>query len=378
MRRHRLAQLLGLLALAVSCVEPKGGGFGGFGGGRVRTSGGSRTGARTTTRASTNPAYKGHPRPMRSCVGCYYGAGGMYYDRTFMYMYLGMEYSCVGCRSRSNADVDSLTMSISAVKATAAVDFSSVWYSDDILTPGSAAFTEWAAELGTLVSSLTDGKVPPASCLATALTPRAGFADAAENDGELQVTVMVTLMLESEDADAAAVVAALQDNCVGNTGAGGSQLGHWVLPHCLTGVEATTVQLTSELGEEVPPATSSGESSGFGDLLLSLLMVGLGVWCCASAAERHAESAQFRAAQPTSRRPQRYGQINDSDDDDDNDGRAGESHAMLPAQSKKDTGADRYDGGGSRVIAVEAQPVVQAVAVAQATASVKSPSSGFQ
>ena len=53
------------------------------------------------TRPSTNPYYRGHPEPSRPCVGCYYGgASGLYYDRTFMYMYLGMAYSCMGCGRR--------------------------------------------------------------------------------------------------------------------------------------------------------------------------------------------------------------------------------------------------------------------------------------
>jgi len=373
-----LPPLLLLLLLAAGTADGKGGGFGFGGGGRVRTSSagtratGSRGGrASSAARPSTNPYYRGHPEPSRPCVGCYYGgASGLYYDRTFMYMYLGMAYSCMGCGRRSDADVDSLEMSLPAVTATAAVNINSLWYADDVLTVGSSDFTAWAAELSEVVSSLADGAVAPASCLVTALTPRAGFAEGKEQDGELHVDVSVTIMLEAEDADAASVVGALQKNCAGTT-PGSEQLGHWELPHCLTGVAASSVVLTSVLDEDapIPPAQSSdGGGSGFGDLLLAMLLLGVGVWCCASCAERRAEALMMGEPPSASHRRHRtrgsseYGQLRESDhSDEDDEGSAGAPSSERSKMLRDVTGS---------VVAVEAQPVVQAVAVPASDAGV--------
>eukprot|EP01045_Picozoa_sp_COSAG04_P005344 COSAG04_NODE_247_length_18901_cov_4.971014_4_plen_281_part_00 len=264
----------GLMVAAGPGADAKGGFGGGF---RMRRSSSSTSSTTSSSAASrsrrssggsaSNPYYRGHPPPSRECVGCYY-SGGMYYDRTFLFMYMGMAYSCMGCGSRSDANVDSLGISLPAVSATAAVDFSTVWYNEEVLQSGSPAWTAWAGEMGELVSRMTEGALPAASCLVTEM-----MALTSEDDSMLHAGVKLTLLLEAEDGPSAADVVDKLTRACANRGA---VQGHWALGDlCLTGMRATTVDLTSQLGENpIPPAPQAEEPSGFGmlgDLFLVLI-----------------------------------------------------------------------------------------------------------
>jgi len=370
LQRPRAALLLLLLLLmmmmALEGADGKGGGgFGGF-----RTSSVSRSSARGSTAsvprsrapASTNPYYRGHPEPSRACIGCYY-SGGMYYDRTFMFMYLGTAYHCTSCAGRSNVDVDSLQMSLPAITAVADVDLNGAWYPDEVLAPGTSEFATFTAELSDVISRLTDDAIPATSCLVTGVAPRRGFAQAKLYDAELRVAANVTILLEAENVDAAFVVESLRKNCASRTPRG-PQLGHWVLPHCLTGLGVTTVELSSALGETPIPVRAQEPGGGiFGDLLLALLVIALAAWCCASYAERRAELVLLETPhRPQARGARGYGQLqgsdSDSDDSDESDEQSGQA-SLRPKREKL----------SPQTIPVDAQPVVHAVAVQAAPSS---------
>ncbi len=350
---------LALLLLALDGAEGKGGGgFGGFRMSSVRRSsarGSTASVARSRAPASTNPYYRGHPEPSRACIGCYY-SGGMYYDRTFMFMYLGVAYHCASCAGRASVDVDSLQMSLPAITAVADVDLNGAWYPDEVLAAGSSEFVSFTAELSDAISKLTDDAIPATSCLVTGFAPRRGFAQAKLHDAELRVAANVTILLEAEDVDAALVLESLQKNCASRTPRG-PQLGHWVLPHCLTGVGATTVKLTSALGETPIPVRAQDSSGGgiFGNLLLALLVIALVTWCCAGRGWTivQDEDVDGPSHRPRPRGARGYDQLqgNDSDDSSESD-------------DAREQAAERSKLSSSQAtIAADAQPVVHAVAV---------------
>ena len=354
---------MGLLVMVLAALEAADGkGGGGFRSSSVRTSSVRRSSAQGSstarTQPSTNPYYRGHPEPSRSCIGCYY-AGGMYYDRTFMFLYLGMAHRCVSCTGRSSVDVDSLHMSLPAITAVADINLNRAWYTNEVLTTGSSEFASFAAELSDVISELTGGTIPPTSCLITGFGPRRGFAQAMVQHAEFHVEANVTILLEAEGADPALVVDSLQTSCVVSAPTGGPQLGHWLLPHCLTGLTATTVQLTSALGDSPIPVRETQPSGGisFGDMLLSMLMLALVAWGCASYAERRAEFAMREPSHHPARGARGYDQLRgcDRDDSDDSDG-GGEQVATERLKL--------FAVGG----VVDAHPVVHAVAV-RATSS---------
>eukprot|EP01043_Picozoa_sp_COSAG02_P034030 COSAG02_NODE_2357_length_9069_cov_13.218841_5_plen_407_part_00 len=355
-----LLVLLVLLVLALDEADGKGGGgFGGFRTSSVRRSSARGSAARvprSRAPASTNPYYRGHPEPSRACIGCYYSSG-MYYDRTFMFMYLGMAYHCTSCAGRSSVDVDSLQMSLPAITAVADVDLNGAWYPDEVLAPGSSEFATFTAELSDIISKLTDDAIPASSCLVTGLAPRRGFAQARLHDAELRVAANVTILLEAENVDAAFVVESLRKNCASRMPRG-AQLGHWVLPHCLTGVGFTTVELTSALGETPIPVKAQEPGGGIlGDLLLAFLVIALAAWCCASYAERRAELVMLETPhRPRARAARGYGQLQGSDSDSDNSD-----------ESEERSGQESLQMGilklPSQTIPADAQPVVHAVAV---------------
>ena len=366
-----LLLLLALLLLALDGADGKGGG--GFRMSSVRRSsarGSTASVARSRAPASTNPYYRGHPEPSRACIGCYY-SGGMYYDRTFMFMYLGLAYHCASCAGRSSVDVDSLQMSLPAITAVADVDLNGAWYPDEVLAPGSSEFVSFTAELSDAISKLTDGAIPATSCLVTGVAPRRGFAQAKLHDAELRVAANVTILLEAEDVDAASVVASLQRNCASRTPRG-PQLGHWVLPHCLSGVGATTVQLTSALGETPIPVSAQGSSGGgiFGNLLLALFVITSVTWCCARCGSSivQDEDADGPSHRPKPRGARGYGQLQGSDSDDSGESDEGREQAAerskLPSsQAEFKENLQKTIEYLSATIAVDAQPVVHAVAV---------------
>lgn len=115
----RAAMLALLLLLS---VDAKGGG---------RTSGGTSSAGRSSS-GGTYSASGGRYTPSgrytstgaavpASCRGCYYrGSTGMFYNRIFIYSYLGSSYRCYSCGSRSGTNgrysEDSLTIRLAVVR----------------------------------------------------------------------------------------------------------------------------------------------------------------------------------------------------------------------------------------------------------------------
>lgn len=98
-----LVTYLALVSTLFAAASGKGGGGFGFRGGGFRGGASRSSSSISTRRGSGGRGGLGTARapPSRACVGCYY-TGGMYYPRTYVFMYMGVAYPCVGCASRKN------------------------------------------------------------------------------------------------------------------------------------------------------------------------------------------------------------------------------------------------------------------------------------
>ena len=206
----RRLQLACLTLVATCCMVVEGKGGGGFG---RSFGGGSRVRSSSSARTSGSGSVRARAPPSRTCTGCYY-SGGMYYQRTYMFMYMGVAYPCTGCASRADADAESDSLTIEAVQARTEVTFSDVPRNSsaaaDLLAPGSTVRAAWVAELQNWVAATPLGGSVAASAVVVAVD------DTGPDTSALALarrSVHLTVMLESGTTSAAAVDAKLQRWC---------------------------------------------------------------------------------------------------------------------------------------------------------------------
>ena len=153
---RRPARFLALAALALASLaetEAKGGGM------RMRSSSARSSRSRTSSGSSSN--YRA--QPMSGCRNCYYSNGG-YYHRSYFIYYGGMSHQCYSCASHPG-DTNDLTMSIPAVNASIHVFLGQQlmgqpWTLPDLLSPGSATYTNFTGAVSADISALYFSPVP--------------------------------------------------------------------------------------------------------------------------------------------------------------------------------------------------------------------------
>jgi hypothetical protein len=179
-RRHLLLPLLPLLLLLPAAIFAKGGG--GHSGGRSAT---GHSGGRIS--ASAGRTTRGGVRVPPSCRSCYYGSSRrMFYNRVFIFTYLGTRYRCHSCGRRSEYAVDDMEVRLQAISGSVTVQLrdnsgsqaiAAPQYTADSLGVGGTVDKAFGAELGAkVISSWWQWKTEPGR--RTALSAEShGFAD---------------------------------------------------------------------------------------------------------------------------------------------------------------------------------------------------------
>ena len=120
---------LALLALLPSSCEAKGGGRAS---GSLGSGGGGGSGRMTAAGAAV---------PM-GCRSCYSGSSGMFYNRIFLYSYMGHSMRCYSCGSRSDYALEQEDITLQAVTGSVTIQHTGSG------TPTAAEYTaDFAARL---------------------------------------------------------------------------------------------------------------------------------------------------------------------------------------------------------------------------------------
>ena len=239
-----LRSLLLALLLLLS-VDAKGGGrsSGGTTSASSRSSGYASSGGRYSSYSGRYTS-SGAAVPS-SCRGCYYGGStGMFYNRIFIYSYLGTSYRCYSCGSRSGTgsshySEDSLTVALAAVRGKLTVKLRDQTGGDgatqltlrDVnttaaMSPGGIAFessvrskivsdwAQWSAAVGT--AAATAGSLGLASDVAITVATAPGSCTGPPPCEPLVDVSFLLLFEDPSDATttrAAAHAAVLQTAC---------------------------------------------------------------------------------------------------------------------------------------------------------------------
>lgn len=273
-RRQGLTPLSGvllgaaLLASVLQSVTAKGGGRIRFSSGRSR----SRTSSRTSapSRGTT----------LSSCRSCYY-SNGNYYHRTYYIYYYGVPHRCFACQQYPG-DTNDATMNVSAVTGTAVVLLDpQLWETtaSAVSTPGTASFTNFTAQFVADVSEFLSGSVViPAGSLMVSSVDNATSSlplmiDIA-NHTNLQPPIVLRLhwtLLLLGLGQPQPVIDAINAICADSSrpshpSAGwvpttAVDFGSYMLYACLQEMQASTIEVSSTLGDRVP--VDSGIASIF-------------------------------------------------------------------------------------------------------------------